>query len=58
MLHSCVGPRDRSNGTVSLRQLRVGQFHHSQELQVANPVSTLEKDSSPPPLAPVVTTVL
>ena len=58
MLHCGVGARDRSIETVSLRQLRVGEFHHSQELQVAYPVSTLEKDSSPPPLAPVATTVL
>ena len=58
MLHCCVGPRDRSNETVSLHQLRVGQFDHSQELQVGNPASRLEKDSSLVPLAPVATTVL
>ena len=36
MFHCCVGRRDRSNEAVSLRQLRVDQFHHSQELQAGN----------------------
>ena len=36
MLHCCVGPRDGTNETESICQLRAGQFRQSQELQVAN----------------------
>ena len=36
MFHSCVSPCDRSNEVAPIRQLRVGQFHHCQELQVPN----------------------
>ena len=49
MFHCCVGHRDRSNEAVFLRQLRVNQFHHSQELQVGNhqhSASRLEKEFS------------